>query len=196
MQSHFSHVRFFVPLWTIARHAPLSTGFSRQEYWSGLPYPPPGDLPNPGIEPGCPALQADSLPSEPPGRPCVSETNTTLYVNNTSIKKKFFLNLRGQIPIYRWRFESLSLTCLWSLDDGVEICQECEVNINVIVLWGTRITTINHHRGYVGNSEIGVFFDPRNGADGGEPGLSSVKLKDVQGTADWRELKWVRAGKF
>ena len=44
-------------------------GFSRQEYWSGLPCPPPGDLPDPGIEPGSPALQADSLPSKPPGKP-------------------------------------------------------------------------------------------------------------------------------
>ena len=43
--------------------------FSRQEYWSGLPFPYSGDLPNPGIEPGFPALQADSLPSEPPGKP-------------------------------------------------------------------------------------------------------------------------------
>ena len=46
--------------------APLSMEFSRQEYWSGLPYPFPGDLPNPGIEPVSPTLQADSLPSEPP----------------------------------------------------------------------------------------------------------------------------------
>ena len=44
-------------------------GFSRQEYWSGLPFPSPGDLPNPGIEPGSPASQADALPSEPPGEP-------------------------------------------------------------------------------------------------------------------------------
>ena len=44
-------------------------GFSRQEYWSGLPCPPPGDLPNPGIEPRSPALQVDSLPSDPPGKP-------------------------------------------------------------------------------------------------------------------------------
>ena len=51
-----------------AHQAPLSMGFSRQEYWSGLPFPPPGDLPNPGIEPWCPALQADSLPSEPLGK--------------------------------------------------------------------------------------------------------------------------------
>ena len=51
---------------TVARQAPLSMGFSRQDDWSGLPCPPPGDLPNPGIEPRSPALQVDSLPSEPP----------------------------------------------------------------------------------------------------------------------------------
>ena len=55
--------------WTVALQAPLSMGFSRQEHWSGLLFPPPGGLPNPGTEPESPALQADSLPSEPPGKP-------------------------------------------------------------------------------------------------------------------------------
>ena len=50
--------------WTVAHQAPLSMRFSRQEYWSGLPFPSPGDLPNPGIEPKSPALQADDLPTE------------------------------------------------------------------------------------------------------------------------------------
>ena len=50
--------------WTLARQAPLSMGFSMQEYWRGLPFPPPGDLPNPRIEPRSPALQADSLPTK------------------------------------------------------------------------------------------------------------------------------------
>ena len=54
--------------WTVAHQAPLSMGFSRQEYWSGLPFPSPGDFPNPGTEPRSLALQADSLPSEPPGK--------------------------------------------------------------------------------------------------------------------------------
>ena len=53
---------------TIAHQASLSMGFSRQECWSGLPFPSPGDLPNPGIESGSPALQAYTLPSEPPGK--------------------------------------------------------------------------------------------------------------------------------
>ena len=51
--------------WTVDHQAPLSMGFSRQEYWSGLPFPSPGDLPDPGIEPRSPALQADALTSEP-----------------------------------------------------------------------------------------------------------------------------------
>ena len=55
--------------WTVAHQAPLSMEFSRQEYWSGLPCPSPGDLPDPGIKPRSPVLQADSLPPEPPGKP-------------------------------------------------------------------------------------------------------------------------------
>ena len=63
-----SRVRLFSTLWTVAYQAPPSMGFSRREYWSGLPFPSPGDLPHPGIEPGSPALQEDSLTSEPPGK--------------------------------------------------------------------------------------------------------------------------------
>ena len=55
--------------WTVARQAPLSMGFSRQEYWSGLPFPSPGNLPDPGIKPRSPALQADSLPTESRRKP-------------------------------------------------------------------------------------------------------------------------------
>ena len=63
-----SRVRLFVIPWTAAHQAPQSMEFSRQEHWSGLPIPSPKDLPNPGIEPRSPTLQADSLPSEPPGK--------------------------------------------------------------------------------------------------------------------------------
>ena len=69
MLSHFSRVWLCLILWTAAHQALLSLGFSRQEYWSGLPFPLPGDLLNPGFEPGSPALQGDSLPSEPPVSP-------------------------------------------------------------------------------------------------------------------------------
>ena len=64
-----SHVRLFQTSWTVAHQAPPSMGFSRQEYWSGLPFPSPGDLPDPGIESRSPTLRADSLPSKPPGNP-------------------------------------------------------------------------------------------------------------------------------
>ena len=67
--------------WTVAYQAPPSMGFSRQEYWNGLPFPSPEDLPDPGIEPGSPALQADALPSEPPGKP----------KRNVKVKKKVTL---------------------------------------------------------------------------------------------------------
>ena len=62
--------------WTVAHQAPLSLGFSRQEYWSELLFPSPGDLSNPGMEPGSPALQADSLPSEP--------NKINQYINNNT----------------------------------------------------------------------------------------------------------------
>ena len=67
--SCFSHVGLFSTLWNVAIQAPLFMGFSRQDYRSGLPSPSPGDLPNSRTEPTSPALQADSLPNEPPGKP-------------------------------------------------------------------------------------------------------------------------------
>ena len=63
-----SLVQLFATPWTVAQQAPPSMEFSRQEYWSGLPFPSPGVLPDLGIEPGSPALQEDALPSKPPGK--------------------------------------------------------------------------------------------------------------------------------
>ena len=60
-----SRIGLSVTPWTVVHQTPLSMGFSRQEYWSGLPFPSPGYLPDPGIEPRSPAMQADSLPTEP-----------------------------------------------------------------------------------------------------------------------------------
>ena len=72
--------------WTVAHQAPPSMGFSRQEYWSGLPFPSPGDLPNPGIKPRPPALQADSLPAEPPGKPKGKEFARKLLTHRQEFK--------------------------------------------------------------------------------------------------------------
>ena len=71
--SHFSHVELCAVPRTVAYQVSLSMGFSRQEYWSGLPSSAAGDLPDPGIKYGFPELQADSLPSEPPGKPVIYE---------------------------------------------------------------------------------------------------------------------------
>ena len=70
--SHFSHVQRFAMLWTVPRQAPLSMRFSKQKYWCGLPYPPPADLPSPGVEPVSlisPALTGRFLTPAPPGKP-------------------------------------------------------------------------------------------------------------------------------
>ena len=64
-----SHVLLFATSWTVTHEAPLFMDFSRQEYYSGVPFSSPGDLPNPGIKPRSPALQANSLPSEPQEKP-------------------------------------------------------------------------------------------------------------------------------
>ena len=88
MLSHFRCAPVFAILWTVAHQAPLSMGFSRQEYWSGLPWPPPGDLPNLGMGPVSPELQADCFPLSPHFAPNNS-TALTLCIFLINIFKKF-----------------------------------------------------------------------------------------------------------
>ena len=76
-----SHVRLFVTPWTVARQAPLTMRFSRKEYWSGLPLPSPGGLPNPGIEPSSPELQAGSLPLSSLGNPSIAYVYRILFIH-------------------------------------------------------------------------------------------------------------------
>ena len=78
MLSHFNHVWLFVTLWTVTHQTSLSMEYSRQEYWSELPIPFPGFLPNPGIEPGSPELQAVSLTMEPLGK--IKSTHSLLAI--------------------------------------------------------------------------------------------------------------------
>ena len=80
--------------WTGAHQTPPSMGFSRQEYWSGLPVPSPGDLPDPGIEPRSPALEADALTSEPPGKPLKFTEDFSYdryFTYIPCVKEKYFL---------------------------------------------------------------------------------------------------------
>ena len=95
-----SGVRLFATPWTVAHKAPLSTGFSRQEYWSGLPFPSPGDLPHPGIEPRSPALQADALTSEPPGKPIKSNSqNICQRLVNWEISQSVYKLIEDKVSI-------------------------------------------------------------------------------------------------
>ena len=77
-----SRVRLFATPWTVAYKVPPFMGFSRQECWSGMPFPSPGYLPDPGIELGSPALQADALPSEPPGKHHLGSPQIVNYRHN------------------------------------------------------------------------------------------------------------------
>ena len=89
-----SCVPLFATPWTVAYQAPPSMGFSRQQYWSGLPFPSPGDLPNPGIEPRSPAFQADALTSEPPGKPILGYSwliNSVILVSGVQQSDSFIL---------------------------------------------------------------------------------------------------------
>ena len=90
--SHFSRVRLCATPWTAAHQAPPSTGFSRQECWSGVPFPPPGHLPDPGMEPGSLALQAGALLSEPQGKPRYKYSSSCLKMIFW-VRKNFWVEL-------------------------------------------------------------------------------------------------------
>ena len=83
------HVQLSAIPWTVAYQASPSMGFSRQEYWSGLPFPSPGDLPDPGIKPRSPTLQVDSLPAELPGKPHVSLYSTLIHSIHSTYRSLF-----------------------------------------------------------------------------------------------------------
>ena len=90
--------RLFATPWTVAYQALPSMGFSRQEYWSGLPFPSPGDLPDPGTEPRSPALQADALPSERPGK-SKSKREYKIYFYHLIIHFKFRVQTCNNLKI-------------------------------------------------------------------------------------------------
>ena len=89
MKKLLSHVQLFATPWTVAYQAPPSMGFSRQECRGGLPFPSPGDLPDPGIKPGSPALQADTLLSELPGKPFRYDLNQIPYDYTMEVTNRF-----------------------------------------------------------------------------------------------------------
>ena len=118
-----SRVWLFATPWTVAYHAPQSMEFSRQEYWSGLPFSSPGDLPDPGIEPRSSTLQADALPSKPPGksyiwnqRNCLYLILSTLIIQSKYPRKKpwrnmCFIYFASHIVLLKKGLHSLELEC-------------------------------------------------------------------------------------
>ena len=95
-----SCVRLFVTPWTVAYQATLSMGFSMQEYWSGLPFPFPGDLTNLGIEPGSPELQADSLLTEPPRKLQLIAMNKECCCRHSCAFHLVYIRLTLELFIY------------------------------------------------------------------------------------------------
>ena len=103
------HVQLLATPWTVARQAPLSMGFSRQESWSGLPFPSPGDLPDPGIKPRSPAFQAAALTSEPPGKPqkvytaqrsrTVTTCNEMIYIEKSKVSTEKLSELTNSMKL-------------------------------------------------------------------------------------------------
>ena len=102
--SHLSLVQFFAILWTVAHQVPLSIGFSRQEYWSGLPCPPPGDLPNPGVKPKSPALRS------------------SLHLYNFYITSFISHCFTSEGHLFIWEQKRLSLLLLLSRFSRVRLC--------------------------------------------------------------------------
>ena len=111
----FSHVWLFATPWTVAHQTSLSMGFPRQEYWCGFPFPSPGDLPNPGIKPTSPALQADSLPLSHLGSPQHSTYNKKPEYSLEGLMLQLKLQLFGRLM---WRDNSLEKPLMLGKTEG------------------------------------------------------------------------------
>ena len=116
-----SIVRLFATPWTAACQAPLSMRFSRQRYWSGLPFPSSGDLPNPGIEPRSPALQADSLPTELQEKPtvydkCLIKMEKAVNLHNKVLRGREKLQSHNFIILFYYFIINLLLCLIYKLN--------------------------------------------------------------------------------
>ena len=122
-----SHVLLFATPWTVACQAPLCVGVSRQEYWSRLPFPSPWCLPDSGVEPWFPALRADSLLSEPPGKPDLSLNTFPTFCQLRHVNKTFTL-FRPQLRVSTYR-----VMIVW------EIIEDNEVIVASRILGGRQM---------------------------------------------------------
>ena len=180
--SRSSCVWVFATPWAIALQAPLSMGFSRQEYWSGLPCPPPGDLPNPGIEPGSSALQANSLPSEQPGKPMDYILHQYLGENYSSIQSLSHVWL-FVTPWTAARQSSLSITNSWVCSNSCPWSQWCHPTISSSVV---PFSSCLQSFPASGSFPVSQFFTP-GGQSIGVSASASVLPMNIR---DWFPLGW------
>ena len=134
-----SHVQFFETPWTVAHQTPLSMGFSRQEYWSGLPFLSPGELPNPGIEPRSPALQAETLTSQPPGWVQISALKSYRWAEQKEAwtTRKIIMDLSQTCPYSLWSCTSCHQVTFFS---GVSRIFLCLLYRKSLLWWPCSIT--------------------------------------------------------
>ena len=145
---------FLWPPWTVAYQAPPSMGFSRQEYWSGLPFPSPGDLPDPGIEPGPPAFQADALTSESPGK------KNGLNKDIVNLLTVAWLCHESQVAVYSehlWLFHSVSDSEF--LDMGYTSRIWISTHLQCCCCWAKN-KPINKWSGHSTNDTLHYFVHP------------------------------------
>ena len=170
-------------LWAVARQVPLCIGFFRQEYWSGLPFPSPGDLPNPGIElgvqlniePGSPALQVGSLPSESPGK--------TLDCGSSSVSSEKWIYLEIILYSQLIRLPECIRRCV-GRKKGVKNFELTNQKVGVIINWywqTTEDTRVLVNRKIL-HLSLQTLRDPM---DYGPPGFS------VHGIFQARVLEWI-----
>ena len=131
MRSHFSRVQLFATPWTAARQVPLSMGFSRQEYLSRLPCRPPGDLPDPGIEPVSPALQVDSLPLSHQGSP----NKYAIFISN-GIRVP---NRNWQVVWYSHLFQNFPQFIVIHTDKCFGVVNKAEIDVFLERSWFSMI---------------------------------------------------------
>ena len=138
--SCFSHLQLFAAPLTVVHQSPLSMEFSRKEYWSGLPYPSPGDLLDPVIEAGSPALQADSLPLCRMGSPRIDVVwgNKKMPIRIVNLKKK--KNCTGW---YIADFENVQISCFFKRKTGGCTHRNCEVHNKVLLIIFSQESIIN-----------------------------------------------------
>ena len=140
--SHFSHVQLFVTPWTVVHQAPLSMGFSRQEYWSGLPFPSPGELPDPGIEPRSPILQTDALLTELCGKPVSKGLRSIRVIQDQPILKisAFWQSL--ELCFNTW---VLSFNIFLNRDPSLFTLPQLDWGVKIYKSWNCSLLTKTKH---------------------------------------------------